>query len=217
MTTDDRWPGYVRAGRQLHDAPCPDHVRDAIDQITTLIAKEQAMTDISGLVGTDSTDDLPEDETFDPVPEGEYNLRVDDVDVKENNDGNGHYLRVETEVLGPEYDGRKVFENITIDHDNAPDAEEIGRRQLRNLAEATNTDDVLTNVESLIGGQFTARVTIDSWTGDDGEQRESNGLRNFQEVVDIPEGPDDVEPGRPSSESSGPTTSKSDLDDAAPF
>lgn len=175
------------------------------------------MTDISGLVGTDSTDDLPEDETFDPVPEGEYNLRVDDVDVKENNDGNGHYLRVETEVLGPEYDGRKVFENITIDHDNAPDAEEIGRRQLRNLAEATNTDDVLTNVESLIGGQFTARVTIDSWTGDDGEQRESNGLRNFREVVDIPEGPDDVEPGRPSSESSGPTTSKSDLDDAAPF
>lgn len=189
-----------------------------LDSVASLLGKAKAMTDITDIVGADSTDQLPEDD-YGVLPPGEYNLKVAEVDVRENSAQTGHYLKVQAQIVGPAREGAVVFENITLSHSKSPEAEEIGKTQLRNLAEACQVSDVLSKVERLEGGQFSARVTIDQWEGDDGETRESNGLKSFSAPTPSPAGPDDTEPGRSTggTDDSGGGPSDPFDDDDVPF
>jgi hypothetical protein len=81
-------------------------------------------------------------------------------DVATASTGNGSFLKVEHEVASGPYQGRKVFDQITLENVN-PQATEIGQRQLSALCHACGWLDPLTDSDVLHGRTLRAKVGID--------------------------------------------------------
>lgn len=93
-----------------------------------------------------------------PVPAGWYNVKVHGAEVKTTKAGNGQYIAVRYDILGPTHQGRVVFGNINIKNPN-PKAEEIGRQQLGDLMRAIGLARV-TDTDQLIGGNLKIKVAV---------------------------------------------------------
>lgn len=79
---------------------------------------------------------------FEPLPAGEYKVQITDSDIVTPKSGNGSMIKFAYEVVAdPQFDGRKIFDNIIIEHSSV-DAERIGKQKL-------NTICALTNVKAL--------------------------------------------------------------------
>ena len=79
---------------------------------------------------------------FEPLPAGEYKVQITDSDIVTPKSGNGSMIKFTYEVIAdPQFDGRKIFDNIIIEHSSV-DAERIGKQKL-------NTICALTGVKSL--------------------------------------------------------------------
>lgn len=77
--------------------------------------------------------------SFDPLPVGKYEVIVTNSDVKRTRDGGGSYIWLELTVCdGGQYNGRKIFTNITLTNSGpkAAQAIEIGQKQLSGLCHA---------------------------------------------------------------------------------
>jgi len=72
---------------------------------------------------------------FTPLPAGEYLAHVVSSEVKSNKSNTGELLKLEWDILGGEYAGRKVFANYNLSHSN-PKAAEIGQRELASACRA---------------------------------------------------------------------------------
>ena len=97
------------------------------------------------------------EQSFDPIPEGEYHLKITETELKDSASG-GSYIKLKFIVIGPSHQGRVIFGNITIRNNN-PKAEEIGTQQLATLARAIGVKKV-SDTDQLIGGEFIGRVII---------------------------------------------------------
>ena len=79
---------------------------------------------------------------FEPLPAGEYKVQITDSDIVTPKSGNGSMIKFVYEVVADaQFDGRKIFDNIIIEHSSV-DAERIGKQKL-------NTICALTGVKSL--------------------------------------------------------------------
>lgn len=79
---------------------------------------------------------------FEPLPAGEYKVQITDSDIVTPKSGIGSMIKFSYEVVADsQFDGRKIFDNIIIEHSNI-DAERIGKQKL-------NTICALTGVKSL--------------------------------------------------------------------
>ena len=79
---------------------------------------------------------------FEPLPAGEYKVQITDSDIVTPKSGNGSMIKFTYEVVAdPQFDGRKIFDNIIIEHSSV-DAERIGKQKL-------NTICALTGVKAL--------------------------------------------------------------------
>lgn len=79
---------------------------------------------------------------FEPLPAGEYKVQITDSDIVTPKSGNGSMIKFTYEVIAdPQFDGRKIFDNIIIEHSSV-EAERIGKQKL-------NTICALTGVKSL--------------------------------------------------------------------
>lgn len=83
----------------------------------------------------DVTNVVEQDNSFAPLPAGDYQVIVDDSDFRETKSGNGKYLHLELSVVSEEGKGRKVFDNLNLENPN-PQAVEIAQRQLAGLVRA---------------------------------------------------------------------------------
>lgn len=72
---------------------------------------------------------------FDPVPNGWYNVIVDETEMKPTKENNGSYLKVRYSILDGQFANRKIYTMITLQNAN-PQAVEIGLKQLSALAHA---------------------------------------------------------------------------------
>lgn len=70
------------------------------------------------------------------LPTGEYVARIIDSDMKPTKDNNGHYLELTYEVTEGPLKGRKHWERLNLDSQNA-DAVAIANRQFASIREAT--------------------------------------------------------------------------------
>lgn len=102
--------------------------------------------------------EMPESQSFEPVPAGWYTARVANAEVKQTRAGNGSYISVRFDVTGPSHEGRVIFTNINISNPN-PKAEEIGHQQLGELMRAINLG-TLQDTDQLIGGACQIKVKI---------------------------------------------------------
>ena len=106
-----------------------------------------------------NVNELPEDQGgFDPIPAGDYHLKVTDSSLEDTKAGTGQYIKVRCDVMGPSHQGRVLFTNINIRNPN-PKAEEIGRQQLGSLLRAIGLAS-LTDTENCQKGSRNIRAWL---------------------------------------------------------
>lgn len=113
------------------------------------------------LLGTDFVTSFAEVQAveYDPIPEGDYILRVSETDIKDTKDGTGKYVKVVFDVVAPSHQGRKIFANFNIFNSSA-DAERIGKQQLKSLVIAGKVQEPLRDTDQLVGATVRAKVAI---------------------------------------------------------
>jgi hypothetical protein len=95
-----------------------------------------------------NTSDAPApDGEFAPIPAGEYPMRVVASEMKQTNDGQGQYLKLEMEITDGPSAGRKHWENLNLVNRNQQ-AVDIAQRSLAQLclavgkASITDSDEL---------------------------------------------------------------------------
>ena len=112
----------------------------------------------------------------DPLPPGWYHVNVTGAELKNTKAGNGQYIAVRYDVIGPTHQGRVVFGNLNIKNPN-PKAEEIGRQQLGELMRAIGLAKV-TDTDQLIGGSLQIKLEIRQQDG----YEPSNDVRGYKAI-----------------------------------
>lgn len=120
---------------------------------------------------------MPESTGFDPIPPGWYNVKIATADLKDTKAGNGKYINVRYDILGPTYEGRVVFGMITVKNPSEK-AEEIGRQNLGDLMRAIGLAKVR-DTDQLIGGQCQIKVATRK-SEEYGEQNEIKGWKALE-------------------------------------
>lgn len=115
--------------------------------------------------------------SFDPLPEGWYNVTIAGAELKSTKAGNGQYIAIKYQVTGPTMQGRVVFGNLNIKNPNQK-AEEIGREQLGQIMRATGLAKV-TDTDMLIGGQLAIKLSIRR----DEQYGDSNDVKGFKALA----------------------------------
>lgn len=82
-----------------------------------------------------ATDNLPEDD-YSLLPKGWYDVQIESAEIAPTKSGSGKILKLKLNVIGGEFGGRVLFDNINIVNANEK-AQEIGRKQLQHLLAAT--------------------------------------------------------------------------------
>ena len=102
------------------------------------------------------------DNSFDrqPLPDGEYNVVINDADYKETKNGNGYYVSVEFEVYEGEHSSRRVWSNYSLVNSN-PKAQEIGEQQFAKLCLAALGKLSCSDTDELIGKTVTIGVGLE--------------------------------------------------------
>lgn len=129
---------------------------------------------------------------YEPLPEGEYTVKVDSTDLKPTKNGTGQYINVELVVLGPKYQGRKLFARFNIVNDSM-EAMRIGRQQLKGLMTAGGmTQDQInrfSDTDQLVGLTFNVRVGIEEGKGQYDAQNRIKSYKKAEGVSVPPSAP----------------------------
>lgn len=97
----------------------------------------------------------PEDDEFDLLPKQWFRALCTDAELRPNNAGNGSYINLRWDIMGPTHEGRVLFSMITWEH-NGDDAEKsakavrIGRKQLNDICEAMGLDGTIQDTAQLV-------------------------------------------------------------------
>ena len=104
------------------------------------------------------------DIAFEPVPAGIYDVQVTDADVKTTKNGDGQYIWLElTIVKTPEYNGRKIFANITVSNPSQK-AMDIGRAQIMDLCEIFSFTSGFNDTDMLKNQLLKVKVKVQEGT-----------------------------------------------------
>ena len=124
---------------------------------------------------TVNAEDLPQDQgSFDPIPAGDYTVRVAEATLQQTKAGTGQYIKLRLDVIAPSHQGRVLFTNLNIQNAN-PKAEEIGRQQLGSIMRAINLPSIQ-DTDQLVGGVMNVKVTIKQ----DEQYGPSNEVKTFK-------------------------------------
>jgi len=117
--------------------------------------------------------ELPDNELT-VIPAGWYVASITEATVKLTKRGDGQYLSVRYTVLGPAYQGRSVYGNVTLRNTNET-AIKIGRAQLKELMGAIGLAQ-LSDTDQLVGATLQIRVAVK----DDEQYGQSNDVRGWK-------------------------------------
>lgn len=91
---------------------------------------------MADLGGFDASQVEPSSGGYEPLPEAEYRVMITASEVKRNKADNGSYLSLTLDLTGNDnFDGRKLFVNLNLDHPNAQ-AVEIANKELSAICHA---------------------------------------------------------------------------------
>lgn len=105
-----------------------------------------------------NTFNLSEMDATSTIPEGSYLLSITEASIEQTKSGNGEYLKIKCQVLGPASAGYVIYQNINIVNASV-DAEKIGRRELARLMQAVGIQ-TLTDTDQLLGATFVGKVKV---------------------------------------------------------
>ena len=95
---------------------------------------------------------------FSPIPAGWYVVRIVKADLTPNKAGNGEYIKMRLDVVGPSHQGRVLWANLNIRNASAK-AEEIGRAQMADIMRAIGLAKV-SDTDQFIGGEVECKVEV---------------------------------------------------------
>lgn len=129
---------------------------------------------------------------YEPLPEGEYTVKVDSADCKPTKNGKGQLVKVNLVVLGPKYQGRKLFDNFNVMHDST-EVMRIARQQLKGLMIAGGMTQEQINrfndTDQLVGLTFNVRVKIEEANGQYDAQNRIKSYKKAEGVSVPPSAP----------------------------
>jgi hypothetical protein len=96
---------------------------------------------------------------FEPIPKGNYRVRVVSIDQRQTKAGNGEAYNVRLDVVGPSHAGRVIFDYILIKHPSE-EAVRIGRGRWAQLIRACGLSNPPTT-DPLLGQEVQAFVKIE--------------------------------------------------------
>lgn len=129
----------------------------------------------------------PINKPLDPVPSGWYNARIIETEQLPTNKGDGHYLKVTSEVIDGPFAGRKLFDQINLWNPN-PVAMEIAYKTLGAIQHATgilnmqHTDQLL-NIPLKVKAKLNGARTETNPDGTPGKSYEaSNDVKGYDHI-----------------------------------
>lgn len=120
----------------------------------------------------------PEQQSFEPIPAGWYQVQIERAETKPTKDGTGAYINVQMKVMGPSYAGRIIFGRINY-KSNSEQAEQIGRRLLDSLRRAVRIDR-LVDSDQIVGAIVEAKIGIQ--VSKDPQYEDKNDVKQFREI-----------------------------------
>jgi hypothetical protein len=108
--------------------------------------------------------EVPEDEGFEPIPEGEYSCQIIRSEMRDTKAGTGQFLELRVQILDAPFTGRLVFERLNLINPNEI-AVKIANRTLADICLACGKDSI-EDSEELHGIEFIAKVVMTEARGD---------------------------------------------------
>lgn len=96
--------------------------------------------------------------SFQPVPDGWYNVMITESEMKPTKDGSGAYLELGMKILDGDHAGRMLYDRLNIQNKN-PVAVEIAYRTLSAICHVTGVLQ-LQDSQQLHGIPFQAKVVV---------------------------------------------------------
>lgn len=122
-----------------------------------------------------SARDVAPSSSFEPIPAGWYDAKIVGSEVKPTKDGSGRRLNLQFEIIGGQFNNRKIFEGLNIVNANS-EAQRISLENLSAICHAINVMD-LTNTEQLHGKPLQIKVAIKAAAGG---YEASNSIRGYE-------------------------------------
>ena len=110
-----------------------------------------------------------------PLPAGDYLAHITDSDVQPLKSGNGKGLKLTFEVIDGQYKGRKVWENLNIQH-TSEDTQRIAQSQLSALCHAVNVIKLM-DTAALHFKPVRINVTVREAVG---QYKASNNIKGYE-------------------------------------
>ena len=109
-------------------------------------------------------------QTFDPttqegnswavMPVGKYVAQIVEASIQQPNSGDGYHLAVTWKIIEGDYEGRQVWDRITISH-SSEQAQTIGRKLLKDLCVATGIAEPVNDAEVFLFKPVRIRLGIE--------------------------------------------------------
>jgi len=127
--------------------------------------------------------EIPVSDNYEPLPAGWYSAVIKQSELRDTAAGDGQYIKVRYDIVGPTHEGRVVFGNINIRNKSAT-AEQIGRQQLGELMRALGIP-IVTDSDQLIGGTVLIKLEVRPERADERTGRiysASNEVKGFRSL-----------------------------------
>ena len=112
-----------------------------------------------------------------PLPAGTYLAHITESDIRDLSSGNGKGLKLTFEIIDGQFKGRKVWENLNIQHTNE-DTQRISQSQLSALCHAVNVIKLL-DTAALHFKPVRINVTVREAQG---QYKASNNIKGYEAV-----------------------------------
>lgn len=123
----------------------------------------------------------PETNNFQPIPKGNYEVKVEESEIKQTKAGTGFYINLKLKVIDEKCNGRFLFDILNIKNPSEV-AVEIGKARLMLLLGISGVEEkdmASKGPDFLIGKHFIAFVGIDK---NDNTRNRINGYKSIEKT-----------------------------------
>lgn len=137
--------------------------------------------------------EVDDEDSFEPLPAGDYEVMVKSVDEKPTKDNTGVYLHFAYQVVSGKYANRVIFDNVNVKNNNVQ-AVTIGRKRLKTILKATGLlGRAHATSNDLIGRRVMLNISIQEDPGY-GKQNVVKHISPVAGMTNAPTAPIDAQP-----------------------
>ena len=117
---------------------------------------------------------------FELVPKGKYTAEVVDAAIADTKSGKGQMLKLTWVISGGDYDDRRIFQSIIVQHESE-DAMKFGRQRVKDLCDACGINDKVTDVSIFL--HKPCEITVGIEEDKNGQYDPKNIVRRIKPLI----------------------------------